>query len=82
MFDAKNVTFDSISKNLSSFKWAFWNLSLWNPFKLFSFLFKYLSGAKPVKKGSTNYLMMEKMTELWVNFAKTGFVIFFIYLFK
>ena len=54
----------------------FWDYKLWNPLNLINQLFIYKFAFKKYKPKSEEYKLMEQMTELWINFAKNGFVHF------
>lgn len=41
---------------------------------LFTMKFCETMGVEPLEKGTTPYTIMEQMTEMWTNFAKTGLV--------
>lgn len=41
-------------------------------FHLFSIRLLKTVSVNPIKKGSINYKLMEQMTKMWTDFAKTG----------
>ena len=71
MFDYSSFSMEKLSNSLICLKWYFWSLKLWNPCNFWSFSKKSLMG-KELKSESKSYKLMEQMTEMWINFAKTG----------
>ena len=71
IFESAKFSVEKFLKSLSYIKWCIGSLGLWNPFSLINFLKKHQSKSRMLPN-TKSYRVMEQMTEMWTNFAKTG----------